>query len=170
MRTAQSDAKMSELLEKALNMRFCMFVTISRTSELSGRPMTTLDASDGKVYFLTSQTSDVSQNASAPSGVLLTYSDRSTGRYITLQGTANLSTDQTLVDKLWTPIAGAFFERGSQDPRICVLAVQVETAELWEPTGNKFEQFLSIAKAAMGRDVQPNELGRHAIATDSSEH
>jgi Pyridoxamine 5'-phosphate oxidase like len=55
----------------------------------------------------------------------------------------------------------AFFSEGVDDPSICVIEVKILEAELWEPNGTKVGQLFSMAKAALGADVDVRDIGRH---------
>ena len=62
--------------------------------------------------------------------------------------------------ELWNAMAGAWFTRGPDDPKLALLRVDVDKGEYWEPDVSKVVQFFSIAKAALTR-TPPKHVGEH---------
>ena len=98
--------------------------------------------------------------------VTLIYADTSAGRYLSMLGDATVSNDRNLIRSLWSPMNTAFFSEGVEDAAIRVIEVKVFEAELWEPHGTRVGQLFSMAKAALGGDVEASDLGRHVEVTN----
>lgn len=117
------------------------------------RPLTLAGVEGSTLHFLVSHDADWVQSiggASAP--CTATFSDPSKNDYVALQGEARVLQDQRLVDALWRPEAGAYFE-GNKDPNIRVLAVDVAYGEYWDSPGGTVGRLLALAKAAAGSEA-----------------
>lgn len=160
--TSNTETEFAELMEKAQAIKFCMLTTDSSFNRLKSRPFTTQQTlPDGTVWFFAARESDAVNEINETPGIALIYADTSAGRYLSMSGDAHISTDRDLISRLWSPINKAFFGEGVNDPSICVIEVKIFEAELWEPNGTKVGQLFSMAKAALGAEVDVHDLGRH---------
>ena len=160
--TKNTEIEFAEIMEKAEDIKFCMLTTQADLNHLKSRPFTTQKTrSDGTVWFLTARESDAVNEINASSAVTLIYADTSAGRYLSMLGRASISDDRQLISRLWSPVNSAYFSEGVDDPSIRVIEVKVFEAELWEPHGTRVGQLFSMAKAALGGDVEVSDLGRH---------
>jgi general stress protein 26 len=160
--TKSTEMEFAEMMEKAETIKFCMLTTQGGSNRLRSRPFTTQQAlSNGTVWFLTAQESDAVTEINVSPAVTLIYADTSAGRYMSMLGDAHISNDRDLIGRLWIPMNAAFFSEGLDDPSIRVIEVKVFEAELWEPHGTRVGQLFSMAKAALGGEVEVADLGRH---------
>ena len=165
--TKNTEIEFAEMMEKAETIKFCMLTTQGGFNRLKSRPFTTQKTRpDGTVWFLTAQESDAVKEINESSAVTLIYADTSTGRYLSMLGDATVSNDRNLIKDLWSPMNTAFFSEGVEDPAIRVIEIKVFEAELWEPNGTRVGQLFSMAKAALGGDVEVSDLGRHVEVTN----
>lgn len=51
--------------------------------------------------------------------------------YASVRGNLSVSQDRAMVDKLWSPMAKAWFENGKDDPKLRLLRLDAEEAEIW---------------------------------------
>lgn len=160
--TTNTEIQFADVMKKAEEIKFCMLTTQGALKRLKSRPFTTQKTlPDGTVWFLTAREADVTAEISESPAVTLIYTDISAGRYLSMLGDAHLSTDRDLIRSLWNPLNKAFFSQGIDDPSICVISIKILEAELWEPNGTKVGQFFSMAKAALGGEVEAKDFGRH---------
>ena len=61
-------------------------------------------------------------------------SDPGDSTLVSLTGTANLSTDQQVLDELWNPALEAWFD-GREDPNLVALHVEIDDGRYWEGPG-----------------------------------
>lgn len=130
--------------------------------DLRARPMHLVqDEYDGTLWFFTKRSAEKVfevQGDHDQHQVCLTFSDD--GVYVSLSGHAHLNQDQALIDKLWSPFAGAWFEKGREDPDVALLEIKINKGEHWEADENKIVQLYEIAKANLGDgtpDIGENE-------------
>jgi general stress protein 26 len=117
------------------------------------RPLTLAGIDGSTLHFLVSNDADwVQALGSAGSPCTATFSDPAKNDYVALQGNARVLRDQRLIDALWSPEAGAYFD-GKDDPNIRVLAVDVAYGEYWDSPGGTVGRLLAMAKAAAGAEA-----------------
>jgi general stress protein 26 len=93
--------------------------------------------------------------------VNLAYANLGSQSYVSISGSAEVVKDRLVIEKLWSPMLNAWFPRGLDDPNLALLKVIPHSAEYWNATANKMEQFLNVAKAIMkGRQYQSGEHGQ----------
>jgi general stress protein 26 len=160
--TSNTETQFAELMEKAQAIKFCMLTTLADGNHLRSRPFTTQQTlPDGTAWFYAARESDTVNEINENPEIALIYADTSAGRYLSMTADAHISTDRDLIRRLWSPMNKAFFSEGVDDPSICVIEVKILEAELWEPNGTKVGQLFSMAKAALGADVDVRDIGRH---------
>lgn len=147
MTATDTDARtLTEALE---NLHFAMVGTADRDLWKS-RPLTLAGLDGSTMHFLVSADADWVQSIGAGStACTTTFSDPSKNDYVALQGTARVLRDQALIDKLWTPEAGAYFA-SKTDPKVRVLAVDVSYGEYWDSPGSTLGRLLSLTWSAAG--------------------
>lgn len=152
MTATDTNTEARSLTEALEHLHFAMVGTPD--GELwKSRPLTLAGIEGSTLHFLVSNDADWVQSiggASAP--CTATFSDPSKNDYVALQGDARVLQDQRLIDALWTPEAGAYFE-GKDDPNIRVLAVDVAYGEYWDSPGGTMGRLLAMAKAAAGAEA-----------------
>ncbi|MEJ7601308.1 MAG: pyridoxamine 5'-phosphate oxidase family protein [Kofleriaceae bacterium] len=107
--------KIRELAEKASTCFFCTAITTGQP--LSTRPMAIQEvADDGSLWFLSA--SDSTQNAEIARDpkVQLLFQGSPHSDFLTLHGTATISTDRAKIKDLWSPLLKTWFTEGLDDP------------------------------------------------------
>jgi general stress protein 26 len=118
-------------LEEVLDgERIAMFVT----SDQRARPMTILAQDGASLWFLTDRTVEWVQALGDGERVTVAVSDPQDAVFVSLTGTAVLTTDQQRLDDLWHPSLEAWFD-GREDPNLVALGVEVTEGEYWDGPG-----------------------------------
>ena len=128
-------------------LRFAM-VTTESPGGLSSRPLTLMEQEGGTLRFLVSQSADWVQDVA---DVQVSFADPQANTYVALTGTASLSLDRALLERLWTPMAKAFFD-GPGDPDLGALEVQVRGGEWWDGPSGRIGQGIAMLRAAVTHD------------------
>jgi general stress protein 26 len=133
-RLEASEATMSELDSHVLSVvkTFDTAILFTRTGEgiLRGRPMTIADIDEhGSIYLVTSLDSSKATDLTGDSRVALGM--QSDTAYASISGVAILSTDRTIIDRLWRDEWRAWFPYGKDSPDLCVVEVHPVAGECW---------------------------------------
>lgn len=138
--------KLKELAEN----KVCFFITRMPESEIDTRPMSTLETDDeGNFWFLCKEDSNVAQQIAADDKVELLYGDNSNNAYLFVKGRAALLQDQSIINRLWTPIAKAWFTEGKEDPTIRIIKVRPSDIHYMDTQHGKIVSGFKIILAAI---------------------
>jgi general stress protein 26 len=159
---AEERTTVGHLTEMLEGFDTAMLVTFGGDA-LYARPMAIAEVrGEGTLYFATDlESPKVKQLEANPRvGVVLQDGDRE----IFLSGYARVSTDRRLSDRLWSEAWKIWFPKGKDDPTLCILIVEPETAEYWDRSGAKGLKFLFNAAKAYLTGTQASELEPEAHA------
>ncbi|KGE13053.1 pyridoxamine 5'-phosphate oxidase family protein [Sphingobacterium deserti] len=113
-------------------------------------PMSRQEVDDeGNIWYLFSSESESFDHLSADDKVSLLYSDVSDYKFLSINGTAEISEDRARIDKYWNKMVEGWFDKGKEDPRIRVLKVIPAEAHYWDTKSNKLVTFFKVAAGAI---------------------
>jgi len=122
-------------------------------------PMSRQEVDDnGNLWFLFSSESETFQNLQKDKHISVLYSDVSNYNFRSINGIAEVSTDQARIEKYWNKMVEGWFEKGKDDPTIRVLKVTPSEAHYWDNKSNKLVTFLKVAVSAISG--QKMDIGR----------
>lgn len=131
------------------DIKFTMITFVNHENHLHAAPMTTQDEEfNGTVWFIATKDSELVRSIPGNPQVNLGYSDTSKNNYVSVNGVAELVTDQDKLDELWSEGYEAFFEQGKNDPKVQLVKVVANGAQYWEGSG-KVVSILKMTKAAI---------------------
>lgn len=64
--------------------------------------------------------------------------------------------DAAKLDEYWNSIVEAWFDHGKADPKLTMLALEIEDAEIWASTGSALKFGWEIAKANFNPEDEPD--------------
>lgn len=139
-----------------------MMITTSGDRSMHARPMAIAEiGEDGTLYFATSLDSGKLRDISINPEVTLIMQDGSV--YVSLQGTAHLSTDPALIDRLWSEAWKVWFPEGKDDPSLVIMKIDPTDAEYWDNSGLHGVGYAMTALKAYIKGERPSE-------TDAAQH
>jgi general stress protein 26 len=123
---------------------FCFLVS-ETTDGMRARPMSSIPMQEeGKIYFLSGSTSEQLADIASLPNVLLNFGNGSNA-FVSTSATATLSTDRTLIKRLWNAGAQVFWPEGPDKADVTVICAEPDTAEYWDgPSG-----VVTLAKMAV---------------------
>ena len=147
-----------KIREIAKDANICMFVTDLSSLPLSGRPMATQEVDEqGNIWFMSDRNSDKNRHIEDDEQVQLFYSHTTNYEYLSIFGRAEIVTDRSKIEKLWTPMAKTWFKEGKDDPNISLIKVIPEDAYYWDTKNNKMVSLIKFAMGAIG--ITPKDDG-----------
>jgi len=151
--------KMKEIIS---DQRICMFATQLTQAPFSVCPMTVQEVSDeGHILFLSDATSDQNQKILADSRVQLMFSKVSESEFMSVYGRATISKNREKIDKIWDPLAKAWFPKGKNDPNLTIIEVFPEDAYYWDTKDGKIVSMLKIVASAMTGEKMDGGIEGH---------
>lgn len=141
-----------------------MFTTQDEHGHLISHPMTNQQIDqDGVLWFIASDRSHIAHNISLNPEVNVSFVRPEENLYVSVSGHAEEIKDQHKIREMWTPLVGAWFPEGEDDPHLSLIKVTVHAAEYWDAEANKMLQLFKLAKAMMtgnAPDAGPSAHGR----------
>lgn len=161
---ADSSNPREALWELIKDIRFAMITHHHADGHLHAVPMTTANKEgmneDQHLYFLINHNSDLARSVVASPQVNLAYADADKDSYVSVSAQAHISDDLALKEKLYGPMAKAWFPDGPNDPNLRILVARAEHAEYWDVKQSKLVQLFAMAKAAV-TGHPPKDMGHH---------
>jgi general stress protein 26 len=142
--------ELTESFFKALKSDRIMMLGLDGVEHGQARPMTAqLDGDDRKnIYFFTSTQNAIVQNVQSSNRAIATFTSKGHDLFATLHGSLSVQNDRAIIDRLWNRYVAAWYKDGKQDPKLALLRLQAESAEIWEDASS----MVAGIKALIGID------------------
>jgi general stress protein 26 len=149
-------SKLQELVGKSST---CMFASNLTQLPIHVSPMRVQETDyEGSLWFFSSADSTRNKHIEADPRVQLIFTNTPDMEFLTVFGTASISTDRELIDRLWSGLVEAWFD-GKDDPNVSLICVHPATAHYWDTEGGRLVTMAKIlTRAATGSDI---EIGHH---------
>lgn len=146
---------------KALNADMTMMLGLDGVEDGRTRPMTAqlLHDDRGPIYFFTSKDSDLARHVVAGSRAIATFTSKGHDLFAAVHGGLSLDKDRATIDRLWNRFVAAWFEGGKDDPKLALLRLDAERAEIWRDGSS----IVAGLKLLMGAD--PKEDYKDNVAS-----
>ncbi|MBC7568873.1 MAG: pyridoxamine 5'-phosphate oxidase family protein [Spirosoma sp.] len=146
---AEAGRKIKELVDKSSTCFFCTKLTTGEP--MKTRPMSVQKVDNkGNFWFLSANDSHKNAEIQADNRVQLLFQGSNYSDFLSIYGTATISTDKELIKELWEPILKAWFTEGIDDPRITVIIIKAQDGYYWD---NKHGNAIAFVKTAIGAAI-----------------
>jgi general stress protein 26 len=119
---------------QALKSDMTMMLGLDGVEDGHARPMTAqLEHDDrGPIWFFTARDNTIVKKLAAQSNrTIATFTSKGHDLFATIHGTVRLDTDRAVIDRLWNRYIAAWYEGGKDDPKLALLRLDPERAEIW---------------------------------------
>ena len=115
------------------------------------RPMTAQFEDDkGPIWFFASTENELVNALSLGNRVIATFSAKGHDLHAAIHGTLVRDDDRTTIDRLWNPYVAAWYQGGKEDPKLVLLRLDAERAQIWLDGSS----IMAGIKMLLGRDPQ----------------
>ena len=129
MHTAQ---ELEQKLWKAIHSDRTLMLGLDGVEDGHARPMTAqIEGDKGPLWFFTAKDSALVQKLSEGHRAFAAFSSKGHDLFASIKGNLSLSTDRAVIDRLWNPFVAAWYEGGKDDPKLALLRLDAEHAEIW---------------------------------------
>jgi general stress protein 26 len=118
----------------ALKSDMTMMLGLDGVEDGHARPMTAqIEGDHGPIWFFTSKDNTIVQKLGAGAGdrAIATFTAKGHDLFATVHGRVVLDTNRETIDRLWNRYVAAWFEGGKTDPKLALLRLDAERAEIW---------------------------------------
>jgi len=134
---------------KALKSDRTMMLGLDGVEDGHARPMTgQFEEEGGPIWFFTSKENTLVEKLDPGSRAIATFVSKGHDLFATVHGALALDTDRAVIDRLWNPFVAAWFEGGKDDPKLALIRLDAERAEIWLDGSS----LVAGVKALLGRD------------------
>ena len=96
------------------------------------QPMTAMfEGESGPLWFFTTKDNGLVASLGQSHRAIATYTGKGHDLFASIHGTLSLDMDRATIDRLWNPHVEAWFEGGKADPKLALLRLDTDKAELW---------------------------------------
>jgi general stress protein 26 len=125
--------ELEDKLWKALKSDMTVMLGLEGLEDGHTRPMTAqFEEKGGPIWFFSSKENALVQNLPAGARAIVTFASKGHDLFASIQGALRLDQDPATVDRLWNPYVAAWYEGGKSDPKLALLRLDAERAEIWE--------------------------------------
>jgi general stress protein 26 len=137
-----------------------MMLGLDGVEDGHARPMTAqFEADGGPIWFFCAADNGLLPLLDANDRAIATFTAKDHSLFATLHGRLRLDMDPATIDRLWNRWVAAWFEGGRDDPKLRLLRLDAEKAEIWKNENS----LLAGVKMALG--IDPKADYRDKVAT-----
>jgi general stress protein 26 len=134
-----NETEIKEKFWKALKSDMTLFLGLADGEDGHARPMTAqLDDEGlqgnlyhGPIWFFTSTENSLYQQIRSNSRAMAHFTSKGHDVWATVHGGLSQSHDRAVIDRLWNRFVAAWYEGGKDDPKLALIRLDPEKAEIW---------------------------------------
>ena len=117
---------------KALKSDMTMMLGLDGVEDGHARPMTAqVEGDRGPIWFFTAKDAAIVQRLGNGNRAIATFTSKGHDLFATVHGTLRVDNDRAIIDRLWNRYVSAWYEKGKDDPKLALLRLDAERAEIW---------------------------------------
>jgi general stress protein 26 len=118
---------------KALKSDMTLMLGLDGVEDGHARPMTAqIEGAHGPIWFFTTRDNAVVQKLGRGNRAIATFASKGHDLFATIHGTVSVDNDRAVIERLWNRYVAAWYEQGKDDPKLALLRLDPERAEIWE--------------------------------------
>ena len=152
----------------ALKSDMTMMLGLDGVEDGHARPMTAQldgerEGARGPIWFFTSRDNGIIEKLGAGEGnrAIATFTSKGHDLFATVHGGLSLDNNPATIDRLWNRYVAAWYEGGKSDPKLALLRLDPEKAEIWLDASS----IIAGIKMLLGSD--PKQDYKDKVATVS---
>lgn len=117
---------------QALQSDMTMMVGLVGVDDGHMRPLTAqTEGEHGPIWFFSSKEASFVQELDRPSPAVATFTSKGHDLFATIHGQLRIDNDRRVIDALWNSFTAAWYEGGKDDPKLALLRLDPDAAEIW---------------------------------------
>lgn len=144
---------------KSLQSDMTMMLGLDGLEDGHARPMTAqVEGARGPIWFFSSKDNALVEKLPQGDRAIATFTSKGHDLFATLHGKLSLDNNPATIDRLWNRYVAAWFEGGKSDPKLALLRLDPERAEIWQDASS----IVAGIKLLLGAD--PKEQYKENVA------
>jgi general stress protein 26 len=148
----EAEYKLESRLWKALKDDRTVMLGLAGVEEGHSQPMTAQVLHDedqrGPIWFFTSSDTDLVKALTESHRAVVHFSSKGHDLFASLHGELTLDNNRAVIDELWNSFIAAWYEGGKDDPKLRLLRLDPERAQVWLNENNLW----AAVKLLLGSD------------------
>lgn len=141
--------EMKGKLWKAIDSERTMMLGVDGHEDGHARPMTAqIEGEQSPLWFFSSRDCSIVQLMGGECRAIATVTTKGHDLFASIRGRLSISNDRAVIERLWNPFVASWYEGGKDDPKLVLLRLDAESAEIWENASS----LLAGAKMLLGID------------------
>lgn len=128
---AEAREKLEEKFWSELDSSPFMMLGLHGVDESFTRPMTA-QLCDRQIWFFADRSEDLYKGLQRSNRAIATYASKGHDFFASLRGSLVEEQDEAMVDRLWNPMIASWYEDGRDDPKLVLLRLDAEQADVWD--------------------------------------
>ena len=117
---------------KALKSDMTMMLGLDGVEDGHARPMTAqTEGARGPIWFFTAKDNAIVHKLAKGNRAIATFTSKEHDLFATIHGQISLDNDRATIERLWNRFIAAWYEGGKDDPKLALLRLDAERAEIW---------------------------------------
>lgn len=129
-----SPQELEQKFWKALKSDMTMMLGLVGSDDGHVRPMTAQldgDGEHGPIWFFTAKDTALVGALGQGDRAIATFASKGHDLFASVHGTLRVDNDRAVIDRLWNRYVAAWYEGGKDDPKLTLLRLDPEQAEIW---------------------------------------
>lgn len=144
-----TDQELAAKFWKALKSDRTLMLGLDGVDDSHTRPMTAQFEDDrSPLWFFTSTDNALAQQLTSGHRAIAAFSSKGHDLFASITGSLSVDRDRAVIERLWNPFVAAWFEGGKDDPKLTLLRLDADRAEIWLNENN----LLAGVKLLLGVD------------------
>ncbi|HYJ39855.1 MAG TPA: pyridoxamine 5'-phosphate oxidase family protein [Steroidobacteraceae bacterium] len=148
----EAEYKLESRLWKSLKDDRTVMLGLAGVEEGHSQPMSAQILHDederGPIWFFTSTDSDLVRALTDTHRAVVHFSSKGHDLFASLHGALTLDNNRQIIDQLWNSFIAAWYEGGKEDPKLQLLRLDPERAQVWLNENNLW----AAVKLLLGSD------------------
>ena len=156
-----NEAEIERKFWKSLRSDMTVMLGLAGVDDGHTRPMTAQidgDEDRGPIYFFTSKETELVSELKDGGRAIATFASKGNDVFATIHGTLSADNDRAVIDRLWNSYVAAWYEGGKDDPKLQLLRLDAERAQVWIDASS----LLAGVKVMLG--IDPKEDYKDKVA------
>jgi general stress protein 26 len=152
-----SPQELEQRFWKALKSDMTMMLGLDGLEDGHARPMTAqIEGEHGPIWFFTSRDNTIVEKLEDGVRAIATFTSKGHDLFATVHGSLSIDNDRVTIDRLWNRFVAAWYEGGKDDPKLVLLRLDAEEAEIWLDGSSLVAGIKMLLGADPKKDYQKN--------------
>ena len=129
-----NEIEIREKFWKALKDDMTVMLGLAGVEEGHSQPMTAQlddDLPEGPIWFFTAKDTDLVRSMGDSHRAIAHFASKGHDLFASIHGELTLDNDRARIDRLWNPFAAAWYQGGKDDPKLQLIRLDPEHAQIW---------------------------------------